>query len=131
MLFTLKQCVDFCYDNQIRYSKNGKFVARQWLEWAHIITEAAEDGNLEVCQDDSGLCGIMIRKIRYASKTIFIEELVAKRRGLATFVSLLQNFPEYKIECFRLKHNEKRIYTKEDLWVVINRRVSPNQPAKC
>jgi len=122
MLFTLKDVADFAY----KYRRRKAFKECTYAAVGNLIIEAANENNLHIVECDGRLVGVCIMSAHYATKHLFVHNIVCVENGFRTFINeAYKRFPDYQIKGER---NGKIVtFNKHNLWVD---QEQPNTRAK-
>lgn len=126
MLYTLRDLVDFAWENK---KKHG-FKGFNYEDIASEIHQAVLKNKLHYVADECGICGLAIATPYYASKRLYIHHIVATRSGLWTLLHYAKNkFPGFSLEG---KRGKKIVtFNQRLLWATVLQVVNKRQEMRC
>ena len=117
MLSTLNDIYEFCW----KHKKRRAFKDMSRTEVQQAIVIAQRENKLYQVKNDKGIIGVCIASIRYATKHIFVHEIICKENAFKSFIQeLYRKYPSYTVKGNRDK--KPRTYTRKNLWVAMDQK---------
>lgn len=118
MLYTLKDCAEFCFKYQLRRDKNSVVCFKDQRDWNIIIIEAAKRNRLYTVENaQKQLIGVCVATEYPATVRIFVDEIICIENAFPTFIrELKQRFPGYRVQGNRA--GKVKTYNQKDLYVI-------------